>query len=1057
MLTGVARAGVVQDLADIWESAMTDRMRVVVVEGPAGVGKTAVVQSLYEQLAMLQSRPAYWPASLHPPELPGEEVAAVAAPGEGASDGSLGPDRAVWRQERAARIYPGDIAPEAGARPEWLWWGLTASPGAFAAMAADLQIREHVQGIAAAVARGDRLTRDRLLVAAKTVSLIGSLGLLGPAIAALAGVAENVDSAKDLLRSAPAVAQSRAALVNAALLRHSGTVFLVNAARQAWEGAENDARVLGLVARVLPLLVAVEAAQYLDPITIGLLQALCRDPNAAGLIVLMVDSDQPTMPVREMNEWLGWLDRSKRLARITIGPLPDRELAEMAIIESGDGLNPALLARVVDHAAGLPGALYELLDAPAVAEALRTDGIGPADLSTVEDLGGLQSALATAPSAVRRVAAVASVHGMATGREWLTRPDLDITPEAIDAAIAARWLRRRPGTGGEQAGGVADVVEFTSSRLLHAAQAAQGRELTPTAMRAVRDTLRAATMAAHADRTWAGLDADVRESLLASIIEGDPELPAGDAAADELTAELFALRRATGRQAARADLLATIADRLATGKAPSGVLTLTTAEALFDAGQRARALRLLHAEYDRLLQERGKTDSLTLSALHNLAAAYAALAASITGRPEAAQMYQRALDLYRVLLALRESVLPAQRELEMSTRRAYARLLAACYRYRDAIDQAEILLGEQRAFLPPADPAILLTRSDLARWRGQVGDPAAAVGAYAALLPDMLQVHGPDHPGTLATRGDLAHWRGNAGDPAGAAAAYQDLLADRLRVLGPDHPETLATRSSIAGWHGQARDPARAVSAYQDVLADQLRVLGPDHRDTLITRSNLAYWRGKAGDLAGEGAAYEELLTDQLRVLGPDHPDTLTTRQNLASWRGETGDPARAAADQDVLADRLRVLGPDHPDTLDTRRDLARRRGEAGDPAGAVSAYEDLLTDQLRVLGPDHPGTLTTRSHLAHWRGQAGDPAGAVSAYEDLLTDRLHVLGPDNPDILTTRSNLAHWRGKAGDPAGAAAAYEDLLTDQQRVLDPDHPDIAKSRNALTFWQSQTQM
>jgi tetratricopeptide (TPR) repeat protein len=1016
MLIGVARAGVVRDLAEMWKSAGADRMRVVVIEGPAGIGKTAVVQSLYEQLAMLQSRPAYWPASLYPPEPPAGQPAAVATPGEGASDGSLGPDRAVRRQERAARINPGGMASAAGARPEWLWWGLTAGPGAFAAMTVDAQIRKHVQGIAAAVARGDRLTRDRLLVAAKAVFLLGSLGLLGPAVAALSGTAGNIASAGGLLRSASSVAQSRAELVDAALSRDSNTVISVDAGGQALKGAESDARVLGLVARVLPLLIVVEAAQYLDRATIGLLRTLCRDPNAAGLIVLMMDSDQPGMPAKEMSEWLGWLDRSQRLARITIGPMPDRELTEMAIIELGNGLNPPLLARVLDHAAGLPGALYELLDAPAVAEALRTDGIGPADLSTVKDLGGLQSALATASSAVRRVAAAASVHGIATPRGWLTRPELDITPEAINAAIAARWLRIRPRAAGQQVDEFADVVEFTSLRLLHAAEAARGRELTPTAQRAVRDTLRAAVVTAHGDHTWAGLDADVRESLLASIIDGDPQLPAENAAADELTAELFAMRRATGRQAAQTDLLATIAERLATEKAPSGVLTLTTAEALFDAGQQDRALRLLHAEYDRLLRERGETDSLALSALHNLAAAYTALATAIAGQPEAAPLYQIALDLFRKLLALRESLLPAQRTLEMSTRSDYAQLLAARSRYRDAIDQAEILLGEQRDFLSPADPGILVTRSYLALWQGQAGDLAAAVAAYTELLADMLHVFGPDDPGTLATRGDLAELRGQSGDLTGAISALENLLADRLRVLGPDDPSILTTRHNLAHWYGESGNPARAATAFEDLLDDELRLLGPDDPVTLMTRSGLALWRGQAGDAPGAVAAYEDLLADRLRVLGPDAPGTLTTRHNLA-----------------------------------------HSRGKAGDPSGAALAYEDLLTDRQRVLGPDHPDTMATRNGLAIWRGEAGDPAGAAAAFNALLIDLLRVLGPDHPYTLTTRSNLARWRGEAGDPAGAAAAFNVLLSDQLRVLGPDHPDIAISRNALTFWQSRTQL
>ena len=57
-------------------------------------------------------------------------------------------------------------------------------------------------------ARGDRLTRDRLVMAAKSVSLLAGLGGLGPIVAATAA---NVDTARDameLLLSAPDVFRS---------------------------------------------------------------------------------------------------------------------------------------------------------------------------------------------------------------------------------------------------------------------------------------------------------------------------------------------------------------------------------------------------------------------------------------------------------------------------------------------------------------------------------------------------------------------------------------------------------------------------------------------------------------------------------------------------------------------------------------------------------------------------------------------------------------------------------------------------------------------------------
>ena len=1022
---GVGHVRVVRELTEAWETAVgEDRMGLVVVEEPTGIGKTAVVQALYEQLAMRQTRPAYWPATFY-----ASGAAGIGNLGPAGTEDNrrAGPASAsqeiVWRRARAERIYPLDMAPAEGSRPEFFWWALTARPGEFAILGGDPQIKRHVQGIADAVARGDRLARDRLEMAAKSVSLLAALGGLGPMLATTAANADTARDAVELVRSAPDVFRSRASLLEAARSRNSGTVFKVTARQEAVAGAEKDAQVLGLVARVLPILILVEAAQFLDPVTITLLRTLARQPQSAGLIVLLVDSDQPIsdeykVPGKTLGDWLSAEKRAQRLIRIRIKPLSADEMIEIAVAELGTGLDTQMLARVLDSSAGVPGILYDLLEAPAVAQALREGAAGPVNLAAIPRMQGVRGALASTSPPIRRALAVASVHGRMTVRGWLCSPGPSpgepgfagaVTTNAVDKAIAAGWLQQRPDS---------QVVEFAAPHVLHVVRTARDRELTPETVAAVRRAVLAAVEDAHTDHTWDSLDPDVRESLLSCVVEGDPgtlaEVPA------KLTAELFDLRRATGREAAAGELLEAITERLSSGQAYPRVLIVATAEALFDAGRLDRAFRLLHDDYTRLQAQYGEDDARTRPALHNLAAAYAAAARAIHGQPQSAPLYQAALALYQKLLNAREKEVRVDRERVIATRDQYAQLLAECYRYQEAITQYQILLREQHAARGPDHPDTLVTRADVAYWRGEAGDPAGAAAALEELLADQLRVLGPDHPHTLVTRNNLASWRGEAGDPAGAATALEELLADRLRVLGPDHPDTLLTRVNLASRRAEAGDPAGAAAAYEELLADQLRVLGPDHPHTLVTRNNLAFCRGEAGDPAGAATALEELLADRLRVLGPDHPDTLRTRNNLASRRAEAGDPAgAAAANEELLAHRLRVLGPDHPETLLTRVNLAFCRGEAGDPAGAAAALEELLADQLRVLGPDHPHTLVTRNNLASRRAEAGDPAGAATALEELLADRLWVLGPDHPDTLRTRNNLAFWRGEAGNPAGA--------------------------------------
>jgi Tetratricopeptide repeat len=922
---------VVRDLADAWEAAVRDqRMGLVVVEGPTGIGKTAVVQALYEQLAMRQSRPAYWPASFDGPDPPGVRRA-------GAADGGIADRRggAVPRSDRAKWIYPVGIAPAEGSRPDFFWWGLSARSGECAVLGGDPQIESHVKPVAEAVDRSDRLTRDRLMWALNAAHLLASLVPLGAALAELAHDVDDLQDARGLVRTVPQVAQSRARLLDHALRRNSGTVFSVTARSQAHAAAEDDARCLGLVAGVLPLLVAVEDAQFLDPATIWLLRGLLAQSGSAGLIVLTIGTDQlaggvAAAPGNTLADWLRAEAQMQRLNRIRLDPLTAEELTEIAIGELGTGLDPPMLARVVDEADGVPEVLYERLESSAVAEALR--GGGYVDLALVPKLAGLRASMAAASAPIRRALAVASVHGRMTVRDWLCVPDCPptdpglaspgVSAEAVDDAIAAGWLRQRRGT---------QVVQFTTSHALHFALAEQAKELSHDTVSAVRGNLLAAITTAHADHSWDGLHQDVRESLLACVAEEDPHTPT-DEMPPNLTAELLTLRRATGRDAATRQFLAAITERLNSGQAHPRVLIVATAEALFDEGQLDRVIQLLFDDYTRLEEEYGDGAPRTFPALHNLAAAYAAAARAIHGQPESESLYQTAARLYQSLLRARVEALACRSEQIIVTRDQYAQLLADFDHYDQALTQGRVLLDEQTA------------------------------------------TRGADHPSTLATRHQIADWTGYAEDTVSAVAALEHLLPDILRVLGPDHPDTLTVRANLAAWKGEAERFAEAAAELKGLLPDMLRVLGPDHPDTLTVRANLARWRGFAGEPAPAAAALEELLADRLRVQGRDHPDTLIARANLAYWKGEAGHLAEATvAFEELLADRLRVLGPDDARTLKTRASLASCQGEAGHPADAAAAFNELLPDVLRVLGPGHPDTLAVRKNLAYWQAKAAE------------------------------------------------------------------------------------
>jgi tetratricopeptide (TPR) repeat protein len=831
---------------------------------------------------------------------------------------------------------------------DYFWWGWTARPQEFAVRSAEFQIKQHVTAIADSIKQGDRLTRDRLALALTTVTLLASHGLLGPLLDALLPAADDLRTVQDLARKLPDVLHTRAGLLDKAGQRNSGTTFSVTARPEALSAAESEARWLGLTANLLPVLIVVEDAQFLDHVSISLLQHLSRQPGARGLIVLTADTDQPGEALST------WLKADDRIERLRIPPLSPEELTEIAVAELGTGLHGPNLARVVVHSAGVPGALYDLIEAPAVATALRDSSTLP-DLQTIDAEQAIRSALASASPPVRQALAAASIHGRLALHDWLAA---DV---GADAAVGGGWLLPRQGTR---------VIEFASPRLLDVICAARARDLNEAAQGTIRAHLIEHVERAHTDHTWDDLAPDIQESLLAGALE--PDLAT---APTRLVAELFDLRRTTGRAAADAKILDTITARLATSQPSPRVLIVATAEALFDAGRIQDALSLLHEDLTRARDQYGADDPRTRPALHNLAAAYAAAARAVRGHREADPLYEEALALYAQLLAARINTKPPDLLPVIRTRAEYAELLAECYRFRDAITQGETLLAEQNATIGPDAVNTLYTRAQLAYWRAQSGDAAGAAAAFGRLIPDQTRVLGPYHVKTLRVRMNRAVCVGQAGDTAAKFAELELLLADQRLALGQKHPLTMSTRYHLAYARGLAGDYAGAIADYEEVLTDRTEVLGPEDRETLATLAELAYCRGRSGDPAAAVAGYQEIFAARSRVLGPDDIDTLKARSNLVYWHEQARDYNEAIAEaEELLADRTRVLGRDHPDTLLTRNNLAYLHGEAGDPAAAVAALGPLINDTLRVLGPAHPTTRMVISNYQRWSRPPDQP-----------------------------------------------------------------------------------
>ena len=717
--------------------------RVVVIRGPSGAGRTAILQQIYEWIARRQTAPRYWPPTLTDPRRHPEGV------------------------EPRDVIYPDVFQASQGTVLPWVWWGLSGRNGC-AVHAGRQQIHDHGGPLETVIAAVDEATRQRIGVAVDAGVILAGLlpggGAAAQTIKSVIGAADNLTGALDLPARAKAAFQSRQNRFDAALRMNAGRRF--TGTHVSLEDVKADGRLVASIASVVPLVVVVDDADGLDEISLAVLESLIRSSYGKRvLLVLAVNTDHhPTHPgtaytleensAADHNPELHWmlsaLDSQHLVTTIDLPPFTTSELTSLAwarfaahgITWVSDPTRDEGLGQVLTVAAGRPGRLVTMLDHRAVREAILTG-------TTLPDLKSLTVRTATAeafnalPEPQRVALAGMAIGGPRTPSAWLP-------PETLEAAAVSRWVR--PPSPDHPDG---DAV-FVSPSLYETARAAVARLLTPDEIAAHRTRLLTHLLPlTHADNTT-----EIPLDTVLTILDALIDRPAGHhETPPALVAAWLRLRTAAGLDTTSEHVLNDIAHTAV------GELLTATADALYTLGATQRPVDLFTTELARLEAKYGTRHPNTWSTLHNLAAATIQAAYRMPTAAQRAPLYQQAITLYTELIGLYE---PSHRH--------------------------------------TPTPRLPKTRTELAGIWDRLGDARHAIPPAQNAVTEYQRTptRGPEHPDTLATRANLARWRGRAGDAAGAVAAFAELLPIRVRVLGPEHPDTLATRHNLASWRGEA-------------------------------------------------------------------------------------------------------------------------------------------------------------------------------------------------------------------------------------------------------------
>lgn len=978
MFVGRSRHHIVGELVDAFDQvAAGSGSSVAVLVAPPGWGKTRIAQELYRRLAAeRQTEPPYWPA-------------AIVESGDESDGASV---EAINRARKA--VYPRSADVPAGARMDWIWWGLLCQERRDGQLSQALFDGGGVQLFAHAEALlqpGIDNPAGRAFDAA--TAAIGVLGLLGMAVVgplgapiALVGAAkvgwDNADIVRRLnewLKRSTAADEGRTILASESASQRQEIAELING--------------LGRLSRARPLVVVVDDAHFADRTLVEVLEGVIADPANRVLVVATawpshLDRAESPLPFAR---WAGAMEGEERFSRIDLDELSDADVT--AIV--GEEL-PAAVA-LVPEIRGRYGA--NLLAIRAVLRLPRVRAL--AERGELDDRVRLPAKIADVygeyweglPDGVRHVLALAA---QLEGTRYL--PDVVAAACEAEATVDAARERLEEGVSPYAwARVIDDSLHTFVEPVLHGIARARGDELLfDSEIEALR---RAVVEMAIAEGSHDGLSPNARTELLEQHVALVEEASAPTGA--EAAASALALAEEQGSRYAYARAIETARKSLIWSGRPAD-------------------------------------DPASLKARAEIA-----LWQAHAGRAtEATQSFRELLaDQLRVLGPDDPNVLIARNNL--------AHQLGKSGHREEAITAFRELLEDSERILGPDHFDTLNARNNLASCIGDAERHEEAIAAFRELLDDCLRVLGSDDPLTLNVRNNLAGWLGQSGHPEAAIPACEELLADQKRILGPDHRSTMVTRSHLARWIGESGRPAEAVGACEELLTDQLRLFGPDHPDTLTTRCNRAFFLWGSGRKEEALAAQEAVIEDMLRIHGADHPDAVTVRNSLAGFLRELGRRDQAIAVYEGLLDDLgRSPGADPLVALAARGAIVDSLWEADRPEEALAACEELQEDLETALGADHPEALRARNKRAYLLLGAGRAAESVRICEELLVDERRILGPDHPELLVLRGNLAYSRFQAGQPRTAIAELETLLVDQRRVLGAEHPSVSATSEFL---------
>jgi tetratricopeptide (TPR) repeat protein len=340
------------------------------------------------------------------------------------------------------------------------------------------------------------------------------------------------------------------------------------------------------------------------------------------------------------------------------------------------------------------------------------------------------------------------------------------------------------------------------------------------------------------------------------------------------------------------------------------------------------------------------------------------------------------------------------------------------------------------------DPETLASMMNLGMAYQFAGELNKAFPLLEETLKRRKVILGPDHLDTIDSMNSLGIVYRAAGKLALAVPMFEETLKLYRIKLGADDPNTLTSMNNLAAAYQAAGQLDRALPLFEETLKRRKVSPGPDDFDTLMSMNNLGQAYQAAGRLDLALPLLEETLKRRKIRLGPNHPDTLRSMSNLGhAYQAARKLDLALPLFKEALEVRKATLGPDHPDTLTSMNNLAAAYQAAGMNDLALPLMEETLRLIRIKLPPDHPYTLACMNNLAMAYQAARKSDLALPLLEETLKLIRAKLGPEHSYTLMSMDNLGLAYQAAGKVDQALPLLQAAAVGMEKHQFPESADV----------------